>query len=109
MLNHWTTDKQARLRTQDDSSHMVDSDFILDLFKSNRTMALETCGQLFSTDEGLARRLLHETNEAIDLMLQEFDRVVAPRSSMTHHSSSHQDPPPGGLHCDQSISRNRIS
>ena len=93
MLNHWTTDKQARLRTQDDSSHMVDSDFILDLFKSNRTMALETCGQLFSTDEGLARRLLHETIDAINLMLEDFDQVATRRSNMVHHSSNHQGLP----------------
>ena len=46
--------------------------------------------------EGLARRLLLETEDAIDAVLSDFNKIVAQRSNMTHQSPGHQDPPPGG-------------
>ena len=48
----------------------------MELFNSNGNMALEICEQLFSTDEGLARRLLHETIDGIDLILEDFEMHI---------------------------------
>ena len=75
---------------------VMNSDFVVDLFNANCAMALEISRQFFATDEGLARRLLHKTQDAIDAILSDFDKVAAPRSNVAHQSSGHQDPPPGG-------------